>query len=309
MVGEWRDTTLGEVVDFISGGTPSTGNASYWHGSVPWVSAKDMKRLFLDDSEDHLTESGVANAGKVVPSNTVLLLTRGMTLLNDVPICIARRPMTFNQDIKALRPKGGVSGDFLPYLLLGNKQRLLGLVDLAGHGTGRLNTDELKSFDVRIPPLRDQQAVTHILGTLDNKIELNRRMNETLEAMASALFKSWFVNFDLVRAKAEGSDPGLPKSAADLFPDSFEDSELGDIPKGWSVDSVGDHLVNFDSRRVPVSGAERATRRGPYPYHGAAAVMDYVDDYLFDGVYLLVGEDGSVVQANGMAVTQYVWGT
>jgi type I restriction enzyme S subunit len=72
-----------------------------------------------------------------------------------------------------------------------------------------------------------KRAIAHILGTLDDKIELNRRMNETLEAMARALFKSWFVDFDPVLAKAAGRDPGLPKPIADLFPDSFEDSELG----------------------------------------------------------------------------------
>ena len=90
-----------------------------------------------------------------------------------------------------------------------------------------------RTSQLRIPPLAEQRAIAHILGTLDDKIELNRRMNETLEAMARALFKSWFVDFDPVRAKAEGRDPGLPKPLADLFPDSFEDSELGEIPKGW----------------------------------------------------------------------------
>jgi len=92
------------------------------------------------------------------------------------------------------------------------------------------------------PPLEEneQRAIAHILGTLDDKIELNRRMNETLEAMARALFKSWFVDFDPVRAKAEGRDPGLPKPLADLFPDSFEDSELGKIPKGWGIASLAD---------------------------------------------------------------------
>jgi type I restriction enzyme S subunit len=133
-------------------------------------------------------------------------------------------------------------------------------------------------------------------------------MSETLEAMARALFKSWFVDFDPVRAKMEGRDPGLPQALADLFPARLVDSELGEIPEGWEVQSVGDHTVNFDSKRVPVSGAERSERQGPYPYHGAAGVMDHVDDYLFDGIHLLVGEDGSVVQNDGLAVTQYVWG-
>jgi len=90
-------------------------------------------------------------------------------------------------------------------------------------------------LDLDVPPLPEQRAIAHILGTLDDKIELNRRMNETLEAMARALFKSWFVDFDPVRAKAEGRDPNLPKPLADLFPDSFEESELGEIPKGWRV--------------------------------------------------------------------------
>jgi type I restriction enzyme S subunit len=90
-------------------------------------------------------------------------------------------------------------------------------------------------LDLDVPPLDEQRAIAHILGTLDDKIELNRRMSETLEAMARALFKSWFVDFDPVRAKAEGRDPGLPKEIADLFPDSFEDSELGEIPRGWEV--------------------------------------------------------------------------
>jgi type I restriction enzyme S subunit len=90
-------------------------------------------------------------------------------------------------------------------------------------------------LDIDVPPLPEQRTIAHILGTLDDKIELNRRMNETLEVMARALFKSWSVDFDPVRAKAESRDPGLPKHIADLFPDSFEDSELGEIPKGWEI--------------------------------------------------------------------------
>ncbi|OLB14689.1 MAG: hypothetical protein AUH10_03620 [Gammaproteobacteria bacterium 13_2_20CM_66_19] len=244
MASEWRQTTLGEVTDFLSGGTPSKDRAEYWAGSVPWVSAKDMKRFRLEDTEDHVSEDGAANGTKLVPAGSVLLLARGMTLLNDVPICVISRPMTFNQDVKALRPKPHVRPDYLPYLLLGNKDRLLSLVDLAGHGTGRLNSDELKALDVALPPLPEQRAIAHILGTLDDKIELNRRMTETLEAMARALFKSWFVDFDPVRAKMEGRDPGLSKPVADLFPARLVDSELGEIPEGWEVRSL-DQIARF----------------------------------------------------------------
>ena len=98
----------------------------------------------------------------------------------------------------------------------------------------------LRSIMLQVPPLPEQRAIAHILGTLDDKIELNRRMSVTLEAMARALFKSWFVDFDPVRAKMEDRDPGLPKPLADLFPSRLVDSELGEIPEGWEVGSLGD---------------------------------------------------------------------
>ncbi|MCA3223153.1 MAG: restriction endonuclease subunit S [Burkholderiales bacterium] len=103
-----------------------------------------------------------------------------------------------------------------------------------------LNLGDVAQLPIVLPPIRERKAIAHILGTLDDKIELNRRMSETLEAMARALFKSWFVDFDPVRAKAEGRDPGLPRPIADLFPDRLVDSELGEIPEGWDIKQFGD---------------------------------------------------------------------
>jgi len=108
------------------------------------------------------------------------------------------------------------------------------------------NPDVIENAELLLPPEDEQRAIAHILGTLDDKIELNRKMNETLEAMARAIFKSWFVDFDPVRAKMEGRKPGLPKEISDLFSDGFEDSELGEIPKGWE-------MVSFAST-VEISG-------------------------------------------------------
>ena len=145
---------------------------------------------------------------------------------------------------------------------------LLGTLSLnnwrAGSGQPLLNQDILSRIPAAVPEPAEQRAIAHILGTLDDKIELNRRMNETLEAMARTLFKSWFVDFDPVRAKhalskVEGAGgrpstssgraiPGLPKPLADLFPDTFEDSELGEIPKGWKLGTLADFaLVNPES--------------------------------------------------------------
>jgi type I restriction enzyme S subunit len=129
---------------------------------------------------------------------------------------------------------------------------------------GRVHLEEYKGHfpDFRrkwviLPPLPEQRAIAHILGALDDKIELNRRMNETLEAMARALFKSWFIDFDPVRAKAEGRDPGLPADIAALFPDFFVDSELGRIPKSWEVKTIGD-LVDV------VGGGTPSTKEPAY---------------------------------------------
>ncbi len=119
-----------------------------------------------------------------------------------------------------------------------------------------LNRNDLHTEPVSLPPLDEQRAIAHILGTLDDKVNLNRRMTETLEATARALFRSWFVDFDPVRANAEGRDPGLPQPLADLFPDSFEDSELGEIPRGWEVGRFRDAVEQLREQENPLSFPE-----------------------------------------------------
>jgi len=134
-------------------------------------------------------------------------------------------------------PKAGNDVRFLYYLLGGLELRRTAI----GSAQPLMTQGGLKVLQTTVPPLKQQQAIAYILGALDDKIELNRRMNETLEAMARAIFKSWFVDFDPVRAKAEGQQPpGLAPHIADLFPDAFEESELGEIPKGWIVGVIGD---------------------------------------------------------------------
>ena len=188
------------------------------------------------------------------------------------------------------------------------------LAGATGTTVKHTSPDRIKQFRFSLPPLPEQRAIAHVLGTLDDKIELNRRMNETLEEMARALFKSWFVDFYPVRAKIEGrwrrgeSLPGLPANLYDLFPDRLVDSEFEEIPEGWEVKALGDVIEIHDSKRIPLNSRQRANRQGTFPYYGAAGIMDYVDDFLFDGVYVLTGEDGSVINPDGLPVVQYVWG-
>ncbi len=134
----------------------------------------------------------------------------------------------------------------------------------------------LRTIEIPLPPLAEQRAIAHILGTLDDKIELNRRMNETLEAMAHALFKSWFISFDPVRAKMKGRVPGLPTPFAGLFPDRLVDSEIGEIPEGWGV--------NLLSNQIELN-PKRTLRKGqiaPYLDMASMPTKGHVPDRWFD---------------------------
>ena len=148
----------------------------------------------------------------------------------------------------------------------------------------------LKYIMVRVPPISYQRRIASILSSLDRKIELNNKINADLEEMAQAIFKNWFVDFEPFK---DGE---------------FVDSELGMIPEGWKVGGLFDIAEIFDKKRKPLSGNVREKMDKIYPYYGATSCMDYVDDYIFDGIYTLIGEDGSVVKENGLPYMQYVWG-
>jgi len=125
----------------------------------------------------------------------------------------------------------------------------------SGSARDFVRRDDYRNLKIPAPPLPEQRTIAHILSTLDDKIELNCRMSETLEAMAQALFKSWFVDFDPVRAKMEGRDPGLPKEIADLFPSRMVESELGEIPEGWAAESIPD-VIHVNPTRQLRRGAK-----------------------------------------------------
>jgi type I restriction enzyme, S subunit len=190
--GEWDAKRLDELVDIQSGATPSKANPAFWKGSIPWVSAKDMKRLFLEGAEDHISAEAVDDGARVVPPGTLLVLTRGMTLLKDVPVCLVRREMSFNQDVKGLRPKGGVDGLFLAWMLTSNKQRLLAMVDIAGHGTGKLDTDALKALELMLPPPPEQHRIAACLSALEDLITLESQNLEALKTHKKGLMQQLF---------------------------------------------------------------------------------------------------------------------
>ena len=152
-----------------------------------------------------------------------------------------------------------------------------------------LNEGIVRSFPLTIPPLAEQRAIAHVLGTLDDKIELNRRMNDTLEAMARALFKSWFVDFDPVRAKAEGRDHGLPQPLADLFPARLVDSALGEIPEAWEAKKLGDLLELAYGKALKADDR----RDGNIPVYGSNGQVGWHAQRLVAGPGVVVGRKGN----------------
>jgi type I restriction enzyme S subunit len=190
-----------------------------------------------------------------------------------------------------VRGRPGITDtDFAYYLTQWEEVRNYAIGQMTGtSGRQRVPTDSLGHLDVPIPPVPEQRAIAHILGTLDDKIELNRRMSETLEQMARALFKSWFVDFDPVRAKMEGHDPGLPKPLADLFPTHFVDSKLGEIPERWKVLNLGD-LIELAYGKA-LKGNDR--RDGEVPVYGSNGQVGWHDQRLVQGPGIVVGRKGN----------------
>lgn len=170
MLEGWKSVALSELATFHSGGTPNKERSSFWGGPIPWVTVKDMKAMRLNGVGESLTEEG-ANTVRVVPAGTVLVLVRGMGLFKDLPVVLCDGPVTFNQDIKALVAKEGVDSEYLAFALIARKSDILRHVDSAGHGTGRLDTDLLKSTPLPLPPLPEQRKIAEILRTWDEAIE------------------------------------------------------------------------------------------------------------------------------------------
>jgi len=237
----WQVSTLG-VICQEGGGDIQTGPfGSQLHASdyvlsgIPSIMPANIK-------EGRVSEEGIARISEADATRLSKYLTKAGDIVysrrGDVERCalIRKREEGWLCGTGCLRVRPGsgvVDPDFCSHFLSHPETKEWISRHAVGATMPNLNTQILSALPVLLPSLQEQKAIAHILGTLDDKIELNRKTNETLEAMAKALFKSWFVDFDPVRAKAEGRPTGLPAEISDLFPDSFEDSELGEIPRGW----------------------------------------------------------------------------
>ncbi|MDE0291203.1 MAG: restriction endonuclease subunit S [Candidatus Dadabacteria bacterium] len=253
----WRKFTIGEVADIVGGGTPSTKKPENFDGNIPWLTPKDLSGhhdRYIDRGRRNLSQAGLENSSaKLVPARSVLLSTRAPIGY----VALAKNPISTNQGFRNLLVKKGFSPEFLYYWLTQNTEELKRRA--SGSTFSELSGSALKNIELHLPSLPTQQTIASILGALDDKIELNRKMSETLEQMAQALFKSWFVDFDPVRAKMEGrwrrgeSLPGLPADLWELFPNSMMKSEMGKLPEGWNATPLIE-LIEINPKRFLQQG-------------------------------------------------------
>lgn len=302
----WSVTTLGTCASWYSGGTPRTSVPEYWDGDIPWITASSLHEFQIQDSERRITPLGLENGSRLVPTNSILFVVRGMSLKTEFRVGIARRPVAFGQDCKALVADDNMDPLYLANVLRAKSDTILGLVDEASHGTGRLQTSALERLEIPVPPLGEQRAIACVLGTLDDKIKLNRRTNQTLEETAQAIFKSWFVDFDPVRVKAAGRLPtGLAPRIADLFPQRLEQSKLGLVPEGWAVrplDEVADYQNGLALQRYPPEGDDflpvikiRELRQGKSDENSDKASPDIREDCIIDDGDVIFSWSGSLL--------------
>ena len=258
---------LTQVCEVLSGGTPKTTVPEFWNGNIPWASVKDFNidSRWFSKTEKSISQLGLDSCSSVLLEPGDLVISARGTV-GVVGQCKMRT--SFNQSNYGLRAKSALSkNDYLYYALSYAKRALIG--DTHGGMFDTITRDTLDRLLIPVPTLKVQEQIAEILGSLDMKIAVNNALSKTLEIIAQTIFKSWFIDFDPVKAKMAGEKPaGMDAATAALFPDTMEESEIGLIPKGWGVRSIGESVIKqkvgklFDSKTSFPSGSTPVLDQG-----------------------------------------------
>ena len=279
-MSEWKETTLGELTTKIgSGATPRGGSNSYKDEGISLIRSQNVLDLqfttnglaFIDNEQ----AEGLKNV--IVEKKDVLLNITGDSVARVCMVPNFVLPARVNQHVSIIRADiEKAIPEYLLYNLISQKEELLMQSEI-GATRKAITKGMIEQFELKIPSLEEQRAIASVLSSLDDKIDLLHRQNQTLEQMAETLFRQWFVE---------------------------------EADEDWKEGVLGDVIEIFDNKRVPLSKMQRNKMKDGelYPYYGAASVMDYVNDYLFDGEYILLGEDGTVRTDEGYPVLQYATG-
>lgn len=283
----WKEYTVADIVSTVidyRGKTPKKLGGDWSDSGYRALSAKNIKtgKIVQPDSIRCVSEDMYKAWMKEEIQREDILITSEAPF-GQIYFWNSDEKIVLSQRLFAIR----VNGQFYPKYIYFYMTSSFFQVELDGRATGTtvvgLRQPELLKCKVLAPSYEEQRVIAETLWCLEQKINHNEEINNNLEQQAKALYKDWFFDFS---------------------PFSTD----GNLPKGWRVGTVGDIIQFHDSKRVPLSGAERDKIEKIYPYYGATTLMDYVDNYLFDGIYLLLGEDGTVVNSLGFPILQYVYG-
>ena len=293
-MSEWKKVKLGDCCLKIgSGSTPKGGSTVYVESGTSFIRSQNVYNLSFDyNGLTHITEDAANKLNGVTIFNDDILLNitgdsvaRTCIVPNDV------LPARVNQHVAIVRADCKmINSRFLNYYLAspGMQAHMLSLAVGKGASRNAMTKQMIENFEVPCPSLSTQQRIATTLSRYDSLIENYQKQIKLLEEAAQRLYKEWFV---------------------DLHFPGHENTKIVDgVPEGWEKKAIGDIVVYYDKQRKPLSSMQRMNMEKIYPYYGAAALMDYVDNYLFDGIYLLLGEDGTVITPDKFPVLQYVWG-
>ncbi|WP_210131668.1 restriction endonuclease subunit S [Staphylococcus sp. GDK8D30P] len=283
---EFKKVKLGEISIITMGQSPKSEFYSEIDGTPFLQGNRTFQHIYP------VIDTYTKKVTKLANANDILFSVRapvGDINIAPVDLCIGR-------GLCAIRSINN-NQEFLFYLLKSK------INELESQATGTIfssvNKKTLENFIVNIPNEKQQKNIGTILSNLDKKIELNQKIIANLQELSQTLFKRWFVDFEF---PDENGNP-YKSSGGEMV-----DSELGEIPKEWSIQTLNDISESYNTKRKPLSKLEREKVTSIYPYYGATKIIDYVDDYLFDGKFILVGEDGTVQTEEGHPFVQYVWG-
>lgn len=281
--------TIGELGIIITGNTPPRSNPKLYGNYTPFIKATDISETekYTYHPEEYYSEEGYNKYIKsLIPKGSTCVVTIGSI---GKKMTMAHCDLFINQAMNAIIPNENFDNEYVYYAV----KNILPNIKMLDSGTasGRENVSKSAFSKMQIlieDNIITQRRIAEILSRYDSLIENYQKQIKLLEESAQRLYKEWFVDL--------------------RFP-GYENTKIVDgVPEGWKKGTVSDVVTFFDNLRKPLSSMQRIDMDKKYPYYGAASVMDYVDSYLFDGVYLLLGEDGTVITKDGYPILQYVWG-
>ena len=298
-MSEWK--SLSSITSKIgSGSTPRGGNSVYSDSGISFIRSQNV--LDMDFSTENLAFINDEQAEKlnnvIVEKNDILLNITGDSIARCTVVPEEILPARVNQHVSIIRCKNTEESKYVMYYLQYMKKYLLQISKVGGTRNA-LTKEAIGKLPIKISD--DCNKISKILDNIDQKIQTNNQINQELEAMAKALYDYWFVQFDFP------DQNGKPyKSSGGKM--VYNPELKREIPEGWGVEQLGDITICHDSKRVPLSSNDRELVKGKIPYYGATGIMDYVTDYIFDGDYVLMAEDGSVMTETGTPILQRISG-